>query len=88
MTYDWYNLINNQDFIDLDIPSKTLTVNLEGIGEVEVLIVRGTYTGVLYDDVFLPVNMIEGKNPFEFDGYAVYQDSNRDIWLGFPVEEA
>lgn len=86
MIYDWYNVINKDEFIALDIPQKTVEVILEGIGLREILVTKGIEISLLYDDVFLTVNL-NGNNPFSFDGHAVYIDANNDIWLGIEAEE-
>lgn len=86
MEFDWYNLFNKQEFLDTGLVSKKLTVNIEGIGEKEILITKGNELSILYDGVFLTVNFTE-KNPFVREGYAVWQDSNENIWLGIEKED-
>jgi hypothetical protein len=86
MTYDWYKIINMDDFQALGLPSKSVEVILEGIGLREVLITQGVNVSLLYDDVFLSVNMND-RNPLEFDDHACYIDANNDIWLGIVVDE-
>jgi hypothetical protein len=84
MNVNWYNIINKDDFLALDLPSKEITVFLTGIGQRTILITSGEKVSVLYNDVFLSLEL-NGKNPFEFDGHAVYLDSNNDIWLGVEI---
>lgn len=86
MEYDWYNIINYDDFIALGLPSKTVDVILEGIGQAEILVTLGDSVSLTYDDVFLTAKL-NGNNPFAFDGYAIYHDDNDDIWLGIEVSE-
>lgn len=83
--YDCYKIINLDDFEALDIPSRTLTLLLSGLGEKEVLITKGNLVSIVYDDVFLSLNLND-KNPFEFEDYAAFLDPNNDIWLGIKVE--
>jgi hypothetical protein len=85
MEFDWYNIINYDDFIDLGLPSTTVQVILEGIGLVDILVTKGIGVSLKYDDVFLMVNL-NSNNPFAFDGHAVYIDADNDIWLGIEVE--
>lgn len=85
MTYNWFRLINIDEFIALGIPSRELTLDLSGIGQKTILIVKGTNMGVVYEGVFLSVGLV-GENPFEFEGYAVFQDDDNDLWLGVAVE--
>lgn len=84
-TYDAYKLINLDDFNDLDLTSRKLTVLLGILGEKEILVTKGNMVSILYDDVFLSVNLND-KNPFEFEDYSVFLDINNDIWLGIKVE--
>ena len=39
-----------------------------------------------YDDVFLYLDL-NGANPFEFDGFAIYKNSSNDVFLGIAVDE-
>jgi hypothetical protein len=84
-TYDAYKLINLDDFNNLDLTSRKLTVLLGVLGEKEILVTKGNNISILYDDVFLSVDLNE-KNPFEFENYSVFLDPNNDIWLGIKVE--
>jgi hypothetical protein len=82
----WFNIFNLDDFLALGLVSQTLTLELEAIGEVDVLVVQGNYTSIVYDDVQLTIQM-NGRNPFVFDGYGVYLDENNDVWLGIVDED-
>lgn len=84
--YNWYRLFNKQDFEATGLVSRTLTVELEDIGLKDILITRGNLTGITYEGVFLPVGLNE-VNPFYFEGFAVYQRDNADIYLGVFVDE-
>lgn len=86
MNYNWYNIINYDDFISMALPSTTVDVILEDVGQVEILVTKGVDVGITYEGVFLPVNL-NNNNPYAFDGYAVYIDANEDIWLGIEVAE-
>jgi len=87
MIYDWFKIFNKTEFDAEELVSKTYTLIFEGIGQVEILVTQGETLGVLYDGVFLSVNMSD-ENPFEFDGHAVYLDSaSQDVYLGIEVDE-
>lgn len=82
MIYDWFKIFNYASFSAGALVSQTLTINFEGIGEKQVLITKGNYISVTYAGVFLPVEMSD-KNPFAFDGLAVYRDPETDdVYLG------
>lgn len=79
--FKWYRLFNYTDFVDLNIPSFTAQVFIEGEGLKTILITKGNYVGVTYDGIFLVVNM-NNKNPFRLDTHAVYLDDDDVVWLG------
>ena len=87
MIYDYYKIFNKTEFEALDLVSKTYTLDLEGIGESEILVTKGVELGITYDGVFLSLNMND-ENPFEFDDHAIYIDANDDVWLGVNGRES
>ncbi len=99
MNFTYYKITNYNDFVDLDIPSKEFTVELESIGLKTILITKGINVGMLYEGVFLTLNLND-KNPFIFEEQetfgdentdrwhqAIWIDSENDIWLGIEVDE-
>lgn len=85
MIYDWYKLFNLDEFNATGLTSQTKTVILEGRGQKEVSIFKGIGVSIMYDDVFLTMDLND-KNPFTFENKAVYVDGNNDIWLGIELE--
>ncbi len=84
--FDWFKIFNLTEFTALDLTSKNYNLVLEGIGEKNILVTKGNYTSMLYDDVFLPINLND-KNPFEFESLAVYvMETTQDVYLGVAVE--
>jgi hypothetical protein len=85
MLFDWYNLFSLTEFLAEGLVSRTLHVNLEGVGQRDILVTKGNQVSLIYEDVILPINF-QNQNPYSRAGekstYAVYQDSNNDIWLG------
>lgn len=81
--YTWYNVFNKTEFEALGLVSKSYTYNLEGIGETTILATLGNELSVLFGGVVLPLNL-NSKNPFEFDGKAIYLDSDNDVYIGVP----
>lgn len=86
MIYNWYKIFNLDEFNDADLVSRTVTLFLAGIGQTEIIISKGNTVGVTCNDIFLPIKF-DNRNPWAFEGQAVYQDTNKDIWLGFEVED-
>jgi hypothetical protein len=85
MMFDWYKIINKAAFDALNIPSKEYELILGELGLKTVLMGKGNYYSFLYEDVFLTHNLND-KNPFSFEGLAIYLDENNDFWLGIESE--
>lgn len=84
MTYDWYKIFNKTEFEALGLVSKTYELNLEDIGDSEILFTKGNYISIIYKEVTLVLDLND-KNPFEFDSHAIYIDENDDVFLGVLV---
>lgn len=80
---DWYKLINYDDFIALDLVSHAIEMTFT-FGVQEVIIFKGISVCVLFDDVFLSLNLND-QNPYTFDNHLLYIDDANDIWLGVYV---
>ncbi len=78
---DWYKIANLDYIEESDLPSRDLTLFLGTLGEKVVTLTRGNMTSILFDDIFLSINLNE-KNPFIFENYSVWVDDADDIWLG------
>lgn len=86
MTYFWYLIFNRSEFEALGLVSKTYSLELEAIGEVEVLVTKGNLISMLYEGIFLPVK-INGLNPYEIDDHASFEDAEGNIYLGIKADE-
>ena len=87
MIYDWYRIFNLTEFNALNLVSKVYELNLEDLGIKEVMVTKGDSVGILYNGIFLTLNLNQ-KNPFEFDLQAIYIDSNNDVFLGVNGRES
>ena len=85
--YTWFKIFNKVEFEALGLVSKTYTWDLEGIGLKDILVTKGEGIGMLYDGVFLPLQLND-LNPFALDHRAIYIDANNDVYLGIEVEDA
>lgn len=81
MIYDWFFIFNSDDFDATGLTSKTYTVTLDGIGQVDILVTKANFTSILYAGEFLPIGLND-KNPFEFENFAVFKDETNQVWLG------
>ena len=85
MIYNWYKLFSKTEFEATGLASRRLVVELEDLGEVVVLISRGNLLSITYDDVYLPINLVD-QNPYAQENYAVYLDADNYVHLGIEVE--
>ena len=86
MNYEWFKIFNKTEFEALNLISKEYTYNFEGIGNKTILVTKGNVLSVLFDDIFMSVNLND-NNPFEMDDRAVYLDANNDVWVGILDED-
>lgn len=84
--FNWYRLINQDEFLASGLPSYKFEVELIGIGLKEIMITHGNFVSILVDDIFLPINL-NSKNPYRYGERAVSLDENNDIWVGFYSED-
>jgi len=86
MTFNWFKIFNKTEFLATGLVSRTLSLNLEGVGQKKILVTFGNLIGVAYEGVFLTLTE-GGDNPFIFEGHALYIDSNNDVFIGFEINE-
>lgn len=87
MEYTWFKIFNLTEFNALGLVSKTYTLNLDGIGDKEILVTKGNVVAINYEGVFLSLQLND-LNPFPFDGHAIYIDGSNDVYLGIEVDES
>ena len=85
MAYGWYKIFNTDEFDELDLVSKTYTLDLEAVGQEEILVTKGVDYGITYEGIFLPLNLND-KNPYYFEGHAIYKTATNDVYLGIDDE--
>lgn len=81
MNYFWYLIFNRAEFEALNLVSKTYDLDLEDLGLKSILVTNCNTLGITYNGVYLPVKM-NLKNPFEFEGLAVYEAESGNVYLG------
>lgn len=83
--FNWYRIFNLTEFLATQLVSRTYTLELENVGIKDILATNGKTVSITYDDVMLSINL-NGKNPFVFEGKAVYlADATQDVYLGLPI---
>mgnify|MGYP006921309590 CR=1 FL=1 len=81
--YKWFKIFNYDEFQALGLVSRTYTKELVDIGIKTFLVTQGNLVSITYEGVFLPIELND-KNPFEFEGFAVYRDpESSDVYFGF-----
>jgi hypothetical protein len=83
--FDWYEIFDYNEFDLAGVPSRSLSIFLEGIGFEDVLITKGGFISVVFRGVFLPVGFLN-RNPYERGNLAVYRDTNDKVWLGIKIQ--
>jgi hypothetical protein len=81
--WNWYFIINEQEFLDTGLPSKEVTSFLTGIGQKTFLVTRGNVTSITVDDVMLALG-VTNDNPFVFGSRAILLNDDGDIFYGVP----
>lgn len=85
MNYNWYKIFNLAAFTALGLVSQTYTLELEDLGQKDILVTKGNHVSMLYEGVYLTLEFND-QNPFAFDGHAIYLDEAGDVWLGIEDE--
>lgn len=84
MIYLWFKLFNRTEFIATGLVSRTYSLNLEGLGQKDILVTQGDTLGMTYEGVFLSLR--DGATRFDFDGHSMYVDvATNDVYLGIEV---
>lgn len=86
MLYNWYKIFNKTDFLNTGLVSRTYSLNLDGLGQKDILVTTGNVLGVTYEGTFLALTE-GGKNPFAWEGLALYINGDNDVFLGFQINE-
>jgi hypothetical protein len=86
MALFWYRIANENEFLELGIPSKEYEYVFDNIGLRTATMYSGRFTCLSFEGIFLPVEL-NGLNPYQLEDYAIYKDDNSDIWLGVEFPE-
>lgn len=77
-------LFDLAEFVATGLVTRTLDVQAEGRGEIEITITSGNTVAITHEGTMLPVNFL-GQNPYARDGKLVFLDIQGKVWLGFEV---
>lgn len=87
MVFTWFKLFNVADFEDADLVSREYTIVLQGIGSKTFLVTKGDSLSITFNDVFLTLNLND-RNPFIFEGLAVFVNEVDDVFVGIELDES
>lgn len=84
MTINWFPIFIRQDFIDTGLVSQELSLDFGDLGTQSLLVTKGNLIGVLYNEVFLCLEL-NGENPMSFEDQLLWVDDDDQVWLGIPA---
>lgn len=84
--YFFYPIFNLQEFEDSGLVSKDYNLDFTNIGNVDLLVTKGNLTSITYNGVIVSLDMND-KNPFEFDGYAIYLGNDGIVYFGINKDQ-
>lgn len=78
----WWNITNLNEFETLNVPDLYLSVNLEGLGMTDIVIMRGFNISVLFLGYVL-TPFLNGRNGFSMNNkVSAYIDEANNLWVG------
>lgn len=82
----WYNVGNKEEFLNKDIPQEVKTIDLEDLGEKEVVFINGINFSVIFNGRMMTPDL-NGRNPFDAVDNTCYVDNlTGEVWVGYAVE--
>lgn len=78
----WWQIMNLDDFDKLNVPEHYLSVNLEGIGVTDIVVMRGFNISVLFLGYVL-TPFLNNRNGFSANNkVSAYIDEDNILWVG------
>lgn len=83
---DWYNVGNKAEFEAKEIPQESFVLDLEDLGQQEIVFLKGfSFSVIFMGEMLTPV--LNNRNPFDGKKVACYIDSeNSDVWVGHETD--
>lgn len=88
MKVAWYNIgIKKNEWIAKGIPQEVLNLDLEDLGEKEIVLINGFNFSVIFEGDMLTPDL-NGRNPFYKEKTSCYVDpETSEIWVGIVENE-
>lgn len=79
---DWYNVGNKAEFEAKEIPQESFVLDLEDLGQQEIVFLKGfSFSVIFMGEMLTPV--LNNRNPFDGKKVACYIDpETSDVWVG------
>lgn len=84
--FNFYKIFNKAEFEALDLVSKEYNLTFADLGPKTILVTKGNTISITYEGVLLSLELND-KNPFEFDGYAIFLSITGDVYLGINKDQ-
>lgn len=81
MSANWYKVADFNEFKNENIPQRTLTATLEDLGDVDITLLNGIMSAVIFQGRVLVPNLNE-RNPTIENGVAAFVDATGWLWVG------
>lgn len=83
---DWYNVGNKAEFEAKEIPQESFVLDLEDLGQQEIVFLKGfSFSVIFMGEMLTPV--LNNRNPFDGKKVACYIDpENSDVWVGHETD--
>ena len=85
MQVRWYKIGNVDEFEKKGVPQIEITVELEELGQVDIVLIFGFNVSVIFQGEMLTIGL-NGRNPFFKEKASAYIDpKTRNLWVGYAV---
>lgn len=83
---DWYNVGNKAEFEAKEIPQESFVLDLEDLGQQEIVFLKGfSFSVIFMGEMLTPV--LNNRNPFDGKKVACYIDpETSDVWVGHETD--
>ena len=83
---DWYNVGNKAEFEAKEIPQESFMLDLEDLGQQEIVFLKGfSFSVIFMGEMLTPV--LNNRNPFDGKKVACYIDpETSEVWVGHETD--
>lgn len=80
--WKWWNILDLNKFTALNVPDYYFQRNLQDLGLVDLVVMKGDFITVLFQG-YLLTPRLNGRNGFSVEHkYSAMIDSNNNLWVG------